>query len=261
MPRSIRPLVCLALFVVSACSMPSSPDKRTLQYLNRHGFGNRYVGNAEEENYVSIGDTIAIVDVIHPEDLVSSQKVDIDGTVLLPELGVIHVAGYTRSDLRSVLTERYSSFYSETDIQVQIAAQGKKYFIFGEVRAEGEKKFPGDLTIFEAVWDAVPHPQAANLGRVRLIRPDPVDPLIITVNVNDMFDGDSTFNVLVQERDIIYVPPTMLASFAYFIGDLLFPVTEIIRELSSAIFFGQRSSGGFNTGRGRGNLNNSGALF
>jgi hypothetical protein len=73
-----------------------------------------------------------------------------------------------------------------------------------------------------------------------LIRPDPVDPFKITVNINELFDGDSTFNVHVQERDIIFVPPTMLAQVAYFIKALIYPFTEVIREVSSAMFWGSR---------------------
>ena len=234
-------LVALTLMVVlSACNVSSAPDKRLLQYLNRDGFGNRYTGNAEEENYVTIGDTVAFVDVIRPDELSSTQKVDIDGTVLLPDLGVVHVAGYTRSDLRAYLTERYSSFYEETMLEVQIKTQGKKYFVFGEVYKEGEQVFEGDLTIFEAVMGAEPRPNSSNLGRVMLIRPDPVDPLKITVNINELFDGDSTFNVHVQERDIIFVPPTMLAQVAYLVKALIFPFTEVIREVSSAFFWGSR---------------------
>lgn len=240
--RRIPLLGLLAILTVTliGCSTLSAPDKRLQQYLNADGFGNRYVGNAEEENYVSLGDTVAVLDTLHTAEIRSNQRVDIDGTILLPELGVVHVAGYTRSELRSILTERYSAYYSETDIQVQIRASGKKYFIFGEVYTEGDQKFDGDLTIFEAVMAAQPRPSSSNLGRVQLIRPGPVDPLIIYVNINDMFNGDSTYNVLVQERDIIFVPPTALASVAYFVKALIYPFTEVIREISSALFAGQR---------------------
>ena len=216
-------LLLSAVSWLSGCNSSSAPDKRVLQYLNRDGFGNRYTGNAEEENYVSIGDTVALIDVLKPGRLSSTQVVDIDGTVLLPELGVVHVAGYTRSDLRAYLTERYSAYYDETQLEVQIKTQGKKYFVFGEVYSEGEVQFEGDLTIFEAVMASEPRPNSANLGRVKLIRADPVDPFIAVVNINDLFEGDSTFNFHVQERDIIFVPPTMLAQVAYFIKALIFP--------------------------------------
>lgn len=235
-PRSPwKPVAGLALALAAACN--TAPDKRLLQYLNTDGFGNRYVGNAEEENYVSIGDTVSIFDALHPDELVATQRVDIDGTILLPEIGAVHVAGNTRSELESILTEKYSLYYDETDIKVSIRTAGKKYFVFGEVRRDGEKQFEGDLTVFEAVMEAEPLESSANLGRVRLIRPDPVDPLVIKVNIGEMIElGDSTFNVHVQERDIVFVPPTMWAEFAYFLDDLLFPVQVVFRSLADAIF-------------------------
>lgn len=244
---SLRPsfttLLLLLVAGLSACN--SAPDKRSLQYLNRYGFGVRYYGNAEEENYATIGDTVVFFDALHPDEIEGNQDVDIDGTILLPEVGTVHVAGFTRSDIQTILKERYSVFYDETDIVIQLRTKGKNYYIFGEVGREGQQKHTGDLTIFEAVMKARPDERTANLGRVRLMRPDPIDPLIITVNINDMLeDADSTFNVQVQEFDIIFVPPTLLAELAEFIKDLIFPFTEILREVSSALFGFQRGFGG-----------------
>lgn len=230
-------------FLVS-CS--SAPDKRLLQYLNTSGFGKDYIGDAEEENYVTIGDTVEIHDVMHPDELTLTQRVDIDGTVLLPEVGTTHVAGYTRNELQALLTEKFSPYYDETNIQVQIRTKGKEYFIYGEVGNEGPTRFEGDVTIWEAVMAARPDKYKANLGRVRLIRPDPVDPFRIYVNIDDMIQrGDSTWNIEVKELDIIYVPPTFLAEVGYFIQALLTPLTTVLSGIGGALF-------GFNTGGGRG---------
>lgn len=253
MPLQRPALLGLAVLLLGFSACNAAPDKRTLQYLNRYGFGKQYYGNAEEENYATIGDTVVFHDQLHPDELSGNQKVDIDGTILVPEVGTVHVAGFTRSDIEAILKERYSVFYDETDIVVQIRTKGKKYFVFGEVSREGEQKHPGDLTIFEAVMKARPDPRSANLGRVRLMRPDPIDPLIITVNINDMLDNaDSTYNVHVQEYDIVYVPATLLAEFAYFLEDLLFPVTQLLRSVGGAIF----GYGGRNVNR-RGRVNNN----
>lgn len=255
--RSLEILIALALIVMASCN--AAPDKRLLQYLNTDGFGNRYIGNAEEENYIAIGDTVTVFDALHADQFPAGTggKVEIDGTVLLPEVGAVHVAGYTRSNLEAYLTQVYSPYYDATDIKVKIATRGKEYFIFGEISKEGAQNFEGDLTIFEAVMGAGPDEKTANLGRVRLIRADPIDPLIIYVNVGDMLDsGDSTFNVHVQERDIIFVPPTMWAQFAYFLEDLFFPIEQVIRSLSGAIFldmFGVDANLGGRGGRRRGN--------
>jgi protein involved in polysaccharide export with SLBB domain len=240
-------LSLLTSLVLPSCN--SAPDKRLLQYMNTSGFGNRYVGNAEEENYVSIGDTVRLFDSLHPNELTASQRVDIDGTIMVPEIGAVVVAGNTRSELEALLTEKYSQYYDETDIKVSIRTKGKKYFVFGEVRMEGEVRFNGDMTIFEAVMRAVPDKATANLGRVRLIRADPVDPLIIPINVADMIEtGDSSFNIAVHERDIIFVPPTMLARIGYFVNDLLAPFNIVLSGISGAFFGygnrGRRGGGG-----------------
>lgn len=253
-------LGALTALLAGLCACSSAPDKRTLQYLNRAGFGRKYYGNAEEENYATIGDTVIFMDALHPDEISGNQKVDIDGTILVPEVGTVHVAGFTRSEIESTLKERYSVFYDETEIAIQLRTSGKNYFIFGQVNNEGVQKHPGDLTIFEAVMKAKPDERTANLGRVRLMRPDPIDPLIIEVNVNDLLErGDSTFNIQVQEYDIIFVPPTLLAELADFLKDLIFPFTEVLREVSSALFGIQRGFGGNNRGRGR--RNNAFAFF
>jgi hypothetical protein len=148
--------------------------------------------------------------------------------------------------------EKYSPYYPLLDIKVRMSTKGKKYFIFGEVATEGERPFEGDLTIFEAVRGANPLLSSANLGRVKLIRPDPKDPLIVFVDVEDMMSGDSTFNVKVQELDIIYVPPTVFAQFGYFLENLVFPIKQVVSGLGNAMFL----VGG---GGGRGMRRNNGA--
>ena len=240
-PIRLAWLLALLGLCFSACN--TTPDKRIFQYLNTDGFGNRYQGNAEEENWLALGDTLGITDSYH-EELNLNAAVEIDGTVLLPELGAVLVAGLTRTEIEALLMEKYSPYYDLLDIRVKIATRGKKYFIFGEVAQQGAQDFSGDLTLFEAVTRAVPQKDSANLGRVRLIRADPRDPLIQTFDLGDLIErGDSTFNVHVSERDIIYVPPTMLAQLGYFLDAILFPVKQVVSGLASAFYLNDRAQG------------------
>lgn len=231
----LRYLVVVLLALCSACS--TQPDKRILQLLNTSGFGKSYTGNAEEENYITIGDTLVVTDTYQPTDLGANERVGIDGTVLLPVVGAVNVAGMTRTEIEAFLMDKYSPYYDLLDIKVRIVStSGKYYFIFGEVQGEGRQVLPGDLTIWEAVMAAVPDDETANLGRVRLIRADPRDPLIVHVDIGDLIEhGDSTYNIKIQELDIIYVPPTMLAQVGYFINTLLFPVKMVLGGLGDAV--------------------------
>jgi len=248
-PRLTPRLFGLLLLALASCS--TTPDKRALQYLNTDGFGSRYTGNAEEENYITIGGSLSITDSYNERDLTVNVTVDIDGTVLLPELGAVHVAGLTRTEIEALLTEKYSSYYDSLDIRVSIASGQKNYFVYGEVSSEGVKTFAGDLTVFEAVMAANPDKAIANLGRVRLIRADPRDPFVITIPINEMFVGDSTYNIHVQERDIIYVPANLLGQIGNFLDTLLAPVKKVLQGLTGALNNGRRGrGGGFNNGGG-----------
>lgn len=233
-PRPFLTLLVILVACLSACK--SAPDKQMLQYMNTQGFGKRYVGNAEEENYVAIGDSVSVTDSYNDELSVTKQ-VDIDGTVLLPEIGAVTVAGYTRTELEALLMEKYSPKFALLDIKVQITTGGKKYFIYGEINAPGEQPFPGDLTLFEAVMRSGPNKDTANLGRIKVIRADPRDPKVYEINIGDMFEyGDSSFNWQVRELDIIFVPPTMMAQLGYFLDSLLFPVKFVLNGIGGAIF-------------------------
>lgn len=236
MVRTVTFLLVLACLFQALAGCNSAPDKRSLQYLNTQGFGNRYSGNAEEENWLAIGDQIEMADGYN-EALNLAATVDIDGTVVLPELGAVRVAGLTRTGVEALLMEKYSPYFDSLDIKVKITTRNKKYFVFGEVGTQGEVPFPGDLTLFEAVTRANPKDETANLGRVRLIRADPKDPFVQTYDLGDMIShGYSTFNVKVQENDIIYVPPSMMAEIGYFLDTLFFPIKQVLSGLASAIF-------------------------
>jgi polysaccharide export outer membrane protein len=235
--QPLRLVLILLCACLAACN--TAPDKRLLDRMNEKGFGKRYTGNVEQENYAAIGDTLSISDPYNKAELTLSKRIEIDGTILLPELGSVAVAGYTRSELEALLMEKYSPYYPQLDIRIDIANTGgsKKYFIYGEVGSPGEKNVLGDETIFEAVMRANPSKDTANLGRVRLIKADPRDPAIYEINIGDLLNnGDSSFNMGVEELDIIFVPPTMLAQLGYFLDSMLFPVKLVLSGIGGALF-------------------------
>jgi len=244
-------LALAAIVGLGACN--SSPSKRQLQYMNQDGPGKRYYGVSEEEQYVTPGDTLTIVDVNHPADITLNRKVQVDGTILVPEVGRVNIAGYTRSEVESILTQRLAPYYDDfpPEVVVDISLSKRVFFVIGEVTAEGEFAFSGNQTVFEAVVAAKPMQDSANLGRILLIRPDPLDPLVLQFNFKDYVPGgDSSTNYRLQENDVVYVPPTLVAEFGYFLRGLLFPVTTVFQAIGGALFATQGGRGG---GRNRNN--------
>jgi protein involved in polysaccharide export with SLBB domain len=229
--------LCAFYWALPACSL--TPDKRVLQYLNQEGFGHRYPGNAEEENYVTVGDSFRWSDQVDKAKRNGIAKIEIDGYAFIEGIGAVHVAGMTRNQLESYLTQKFAAIYKQTDVKVDtlLTASPKIYYIFGEVPVEGPQIFKGNLTIADAVWTARPDRVRANLGRIKLIRPDPVDPLVMRLDLRPLLTfGDSTDNVIIQERDIIVVPPTMLARLGNLLSAIISPFTALFSEIIMSLF-------------------------
>lgn len=237
-------LFVLALGVGSLTSCRATEEKRIFQYLNQEGFGVKARGDANVENYLVVGDSVTIRDSLNADLQLSPQEVDSDGTINLPDIGQVHVIGRTRRQLEAYLTEAYQPLYERTDIHVQFqsaagaSGRGKKYFVVGEVERQSAVAFTGDKSVFEAVLEAAPKSETANLGRVQLIRGDPVDPLIFTINFHDFIDyGDTTYNLIVRENDIIYVPPTFIGTVGHFVERIFYPVKVIIQPIQALLTF------------------------
>jgi protein involved in polysaccharide export with SLBB domain len=233
LPLLLALFATLGTSALSSCT--TSPDKRVLQYLNQEGYGKRYVGNIREEAYITIGDLISVYDEFD-DGWTADAEVEVDGTVFLPQLGSVPVAGMTRSELESYLTQRRSELFVRTSVKVRRMQLGPRYYwILGEVTSGGGRKaLTEDLTIFDAVMLARPDATRANAGRIRLIRADPVDPLILHFDLRDMLagtTGDSSRNYEIRENDIIVVPPTFMTQLGNFIAALVTPIGQVLNGL------------------------------
>jgi protein involved in polysaccharide export with SLBB domain len=131
------------------------------------------------------------------------------------------------------MQKQLSSLYTligDQPIEVRIMAfQSKKYYILGQVSAPGPKIYSGRETVFGAIAAAQPNPMAW-LDRIQVIRSSAdisVKPKIFEVNFDRMSaHGDATKNVLLQEGDVIYVPPTVLAAIAMKIEEFIRPIAR-----------------------------------
>lgn len=232
--RGDRRLLALALAVPSLLAGAGcriEPDIRTEQILNRKGFGHRYTGDAAENYFVGIGDSVSIDDVYNPE-LQTTVSVRMDGKGHLPFLGDVPVAGLTPEQLEEYLNQRYTDLFREVDISVQVqSTPSKKFYAFGQVARKGVIPFQGDMTVLDAV-STLGMQDTANWGRVRVIRADPYRPHIVVCNIRKLIqEGDSRDNIHIHEDDILYVPPTILAGIGIYVAKILQPFTVSISSV------------------------------
>jgi len=244
-------LYVLALVALLLASCTTVEDKRIRQLLNEKGFGTRAQGNATLENYVTGGDSVQfLVDptmsqIPGAEQLAllsATQPVGLDGTIYVPYIGPVWVLGMTESDLTELVSSTLQPFFQ---FSVRVVARiqpgltagemaGKCFFMFGEAGRKGRVPLlKGDLTVLE-VLATYGVTNLANIGRIHLIRPDAQNPLDVVINYREIvLTGNTTYNLLIQDHDIIYVPPTFFGVLARFIQRLLEPLNTAVQALFS----------------------------
>ena len=190
------------------------------------------VTNVTAENYIlQPPDEIEIRCSKVPEIHLQSQKIRPDGKVTFEGLGEIHAAGKTPKELTGLLHEKILLLYAlagEHPIDVQIVMyKSKFYYVLGQVFFPGPKICTGRDTVLKAIAASRPS-TLAWIERIQVIRPslDPnVKPRIFELNFDKMAaHGDLSKNVLLEEGDIIFVPPTVLAAIGLKVEELVSPI-------------------------------------
>lgn len=187
-----------------------------------------------------------------PEIHLQRQRIRPDGKVGFETLGEFEAAGKTPEELANEVQQKVVELYTligDKPIEVRlIAYQSKFYYVLGQVYSPGPKVYTGRDSVLYALAAARPNPMAW-LNRVQVIRPSRdkgVRPKIFEVNFDRMAaHGDASKNVLLQEGDIIYVPPTVLSAMALKIEEVIRPIARAFAGVYIVESGGQRRVGGY----------------
>lgn len=159
-----------------------------------------------------------------------TQTIRPDGTISFETIGEVYVAGKTPGQVANILGKKMSALYNfanENPIDVRVSNLSKFYYIIGMVKRPGAQLYTGRETTLSAVSKAIPNVQAWE-ERIQIIRPSAnlnADPKIFNLNFKQMIEhGDMSGNVLLQEGDVIYVPPTILASIGLTMQEIIGPL-------------------------------------
>jgi len=199
-------------------------------------------------------DEIAVLCSKVPEIHQQRQRIRPDGRISFENLGEIEAAGKTPEEVAKTLHKKASELYrleGESPIDVRIVVfRSKVFYVLGEVYLPGEKDYTGRDTVLSALAEAKINPMAWE-QRVQVIRPSSdksIKPKIFEVDLDRMIaHGDTSKNVLLQEGDIIYVPPTVISAIAQVIEEFARPIG---RAFSTVTVVQRAQMGGVGGGYG-----------
>ncbi len=222
--------VLLAISLMAGCFSSNPEDIRA--------FVKPFEVDVTAENYVlQPPDEIEI----HCEEIaevhLQRQRIRPDGKVSFEKLGEIEVAGKAPAEVATIIREKIGATYilpgnnnEDHIVDVRIAAYASKvYYVLGQVMRPGPRDYTGRDSLLTALTIAHPN-QLAWEQRVQVIRPSATEgerPMIFEVNYAKMIaEGNTTMDVLLEEGDVVYVPPTILASVAMTIEEFITPIAR-----------------------------------
>ena len=188
------------------------------------------------------------------------QQIRPDGKISFSKIGEIYVAGKTCAQVSQELEEKVKKLYSltgEKSVDIRVTKFNSQfYYILGEVNRGGPVAYTGRDTVINAVAMSRPAVTAWK-SRIKVLRPsagsaiEPGSSIVIVDPKSFEFDlveaiktGDSSRNVLLQEGDIVYVPPTPLAAVANVLAEFLRPIGQALSPVMQYYQIDRLATGG-----------------
>jgi polysaccharide export outer membrane protein len=200
-------VLAIPLFAVACAHSPNpAPDVRYVEYQ---------VGPPDRLTVTILPDPPVVENVV----------VRPDGMITVQLVGDVPAGGRTTDQIAKDIENRIARFKRGALVTVSlVGAESPVVSVFGEVRNPTTFPLTRQMRIAEALGTVGGPTLFANSDDVQLVRPGSPTK-VLHVDLDAIRDGDLRTNVQVYGGDIVYVPPTALASVGYFFQQLLFPFT------------------------------------
>jgi protein involved in polysaccharide export with SLBB domain len=163
------------------------------------------------ENYVLGPDDELIINVFGEAENNSRAVVSPEGTIYLPDIGLIHISGLTIVQAKKLITNKLALIYStinydKTFVSVTLGnIRSIKIFVVGEAFRPGTYTLPSVSSVFNTLNACGGPNRNGSFRNIKVIRNDK------TVAVVDIYDflltGEMTNNMQLQDQDVIKIEP------------------------------------------------------
>jgi polysaccharide biosynthesis/export protein len=152
---------------------------------------------------------IVEVRIYQEEDLNTRVRVENDGTISLPLLGVVQVTGKTAEQARIMIHDLLAKDYlQKPEVSLAVLEAAKKYFcVLGEVRQPGYYMIPdnGNITLLQAISLAGGYTPYAQPKKISIKRQVDGVETVRVVDAKAMAKKDKVAIVQIEANDTIMV--------------------------------------------------------
>ncbi len=158
--------------------------------------------------------------------------VEPDGTIYLPLIKEVSVAGLTTQELNKKLTRAYAKYLKEPYVKTKI--DNHRVYVLGEVRKQGLVPIVGSsISLIEAISKSGGVTDDGVLSRIRVISKVNGKSILKTVNLTK-FNTLNIDNLMLANNSIVYVEPRSSKAFKLGIDNYL-PLINAIGSISGTL--------------------------
>lgn len=158
-----------------------------------------------EDYIVGPGDTLSI-QLFGKENADYSFSVSREGSILLPKLGPIRVAGMTFAEVKTFINNIVKEKVIGAQVVVTLSElRSIRVFVLGDAYKPGPYVLSALSSMTHAIFSAGGINEIGSLRKVQLKRSGK---LVATLDLYDLLiNGDSTHDLLLKSGDVIFIPP------------------------------------------------------
>ena len=225
-----------AVVALSGCASTPTASLRTHFVEFNDQQRSEYQAAKPKEYRLQEGDLLALI-FTYIEDLNQHDIVVLsDGSVTLPGIDRVVVAGLTISEADSLITSRYAKSFRNPDLTVLVEQTvGRKVYVLGEVMNPGLYPVPyGGIGILSAIGEAGGFTEDAKTSNTVLVRISEQGYICQEIDLSRFHtvEGVSLTGVGLETYDVIYVPRSRAGDFAYFSNTILAGILDITSIIS-----------------------------
>jgi polysaccharide biosynthesis/export protein len=155
---------------------------------------------------IGVADSIRI-NVWKNPDLSETLIVDPNGSVSLPLLGDVHVAGMTTNELGALLSSRYASYVVTPQVTVSVLEiRSRQVYVMGQVGKAGGYPLLSPLTVLQLIAQAGGLTPYAKRNKIYVLRGTAGQAQKLPFHYASVTHGDSRQDIMLQPGDTVIVP-------------------------------------------------------
>jgi polysaccharide export outer membrane protein len=238
----------------------NSVIKKTPHYtVEEYLKGHPEMRNATASDYKVGGYDVLNVVVYEEKDLSrDSVRVSADGFISFPLIGRVKVSDLNTSEVERLISQRLAEEQYLFDAHVSVIVTqylSRRAIVLGAVKTPGSYPLQAQERVLDVVSKAGGIGAASGVaemeragGRALIIRTEAPDTekerkIVIDIDLEGLLrGGQQTSNILMWDKDILYVPP---ADYFYIIGQVRVPGSYALRNRDVTLVEAISMSGGF----------------